>query len=84
MTAPVYAGLVATRDLIGTPVPRGVLDRLAPGPVRRRLLHRSLRAGQRPRAGVGPRHLLMAENWWDLARAAARVAVSRSTAKPLH
>jgi hypothetical protein len=75
--APLYASLVATRELLHTPIPREVLDRLAPGPVRRRLLHRSLAAcqvkGGASRAARAA-HLLLGESWWEVARAAARTA----------
>jgi len=43
----IYAGLAATRELLRTPVPKEVLSELAPGPVRRELLHRSLAASHR-------------------------------------
>ncbi|MFQ5418007.1 MAG: nucleotidyltransferase family protein, partial [Myxococcota bacterium] len=79
VTAPVYAGLVTTREIFGTAIPRDVLERLAPGPVRRRLLHRSLATQWRARdAAQGTRapHLLCAESWWELARAAAHSAAS--------
>jgi len=79
--APVYASLEATRELLHTPIPRDALRELAPGPVRRRLLHRSLAACQM--RGVSSRaaraaQLLLAESWWDVARAAARSASVRS------
>lgn len=77
LRAPLYASLVATRELLRTPIPRDVLRRLAPGPVQRRLLHRSLAAcqceGRASRAARTAR-LLLGENWWEVARAAARTA----------
>jgi hypothetical protein len=75
--APVYASLVATSELLGTPIPRQVLRRLAPGPVRRHLLHRSLAASQGKRSSCNAARaarLLLGENWWEVARAAARNA----------
>jgi hypothetical protein len=75
--APVYASLVATRELLGTPIPREVLRRLSPGPVRRRLLHRSLAASQGKGSSCSAARaarLLLSENWWEVARAAARNA----------
>jgi hypothetical protein len=78
--APVYASLVATRELMGTPIPREVLRRLSPGPVRRRLLHRSLAASQGKGSGCNAARaarLLLGENWWEVARAAARNAAPR-------
>jgi len=77
--APVYASLVATRELFGTPIPREVLRRLSPGPVRRRLLHRSLAASQGKGSGCSAARasrLLLGENWWEVARAAARNAAT--------
>jgi hypothetical protein len=75
--APVYASLVATRELFGTPIPREVLRRLSPGPLRRHLLHRSLAASQGKGSGCNAARaarLLLGENWWEVARAAARNA----------
>jgi hypothetical protein len=75
--APVYASLMATRELFDTPIPREVLRRLAPGPVRRRLLHRSLAASQgkgSTSSAARAARLLLSENWWEVARAAARNA----------
>jgi hypothetical protein len=83
--APLYASLVATRELFHTPIPRDVLERLAPGPVRRRLLHRSLAAcqvkGGASRAARTAR-LLLGESWWEVARAAARTAAPGTGAHP--
>jgi hypothetical protein len=80
--APLYASLVGARDLFGTRVPREALDRLAPGPLRRHLLHRSLATrhwqGRTSRAG----QLLLGESWWEVARAAARSAVPRGPSLP--
>ncbi len=70
----VYAGLVATRELLRTPVPKEVLADLAPGVVRRELLHRTLSASMRDGAGRRPGRmakLLLGESWWDVARTAA-------------
>jgi hypothetical protein len=78
--APVYASLVATRELLGTPIPREVLRRLSPGPIRRRLLHRSLAASQGKGSSCNAARatrLLLGENWWEVARAAARDAAPR-------
>jgi hypothetical protein len=71
---PLYAGLVATRELFRTPVPKEVIAALAPGPVRRGLLHRSLSASMRDEASRRPGRvakLLLGESWWDVARTAA-------------
>jgi len=71
---PLYAGLVATRELFRTPVPKEVIAALAPGLVRRGLLHRSLSASMRDEAGRRPGRvakLLLGESWWDVARTAA-------------
>ena len=71
---PLYAGLVATRELFRTPVPKEVIAVLAPGPVRRGLLHRSLSASMRDEASRRPGRvakLLLGESWWDVARTAA-------------
>jgi len=81
--APLYASLVASRELLQTPVPRHVLGRLAPGPVRRHLLHRSLAACQVSGSASGAARaarLLLGESWWEVARAAARTAAPRSPA----
>lgn len=82
--APLYASLVATRELLHTPIPRNALERLAPGPLRRRLLHRSLAAcqvkGGTSRSARAAR-LLLGESWWEVARAAARTA-SPGTGRP--
>jgi hypothetical protein len=70
---PLYAGLVATRELLRTPVPKEVIASLAPGPVRRRLLHRSLAASMRDgasRRSGRVAKLLLGESWWDVARTA--------------
>ncbi|MEM7411661.1 MAG: nucleotidyltransferase family protein [Myxococcota bacterium] len=74
---PLYAAFAATRELLRTPIPKEVLSELAPGPVRKRLLHRSL-----ARTAQEPRHqrrawtvkLLLGESWWDVARTAAWAA----------
>jgi hypothetical protein len=83
--APLYASLVATRELLHTPIPGEVLQRLAPGPLRRRLLHRSLAAcqvkGGTSRAAWTAR-LLLGESWWEIARAAARTAAPGSGGHP--
>lgn len=73
---PLYAALAATRELLRTPVPKELLAALAPGPLRRRLLHRSLAAsalGARDRAAWTAKALL-GETWWDVARTAAWAA----------
>jgi hypothetical protein len=78
VSAPVYAGLVATRELFGTAIPRGVLERLAPGPMRRHLLHRNLAAqwrGCEAADAAQVPHLLFAENWWELARSLGGVRI---------
>jgi len=85
--APIYASLEATRELLQTPVPRDAIRELAPGPLRRRLLQRSLAACQgRDRASRAARaaQLLLAENWWDVARAAARRAGAGSGRRAEH
>jgi hypothetical protein len=60
-----------------SPIPREVLAALAPGPVRRRLLQRSLAASQqrerRPQAAWAAK-LLLGESWWDVARTAVWAA----------
>ncbi len=75
---PLYAGLAATRELLRTPIPKEVLAELAPGPVRRQLLKRSLAGSGTPRADREPdprsgrvAKLLLGESWWDVARTAA-------------
>lgn len=75
---PLYAALAATRELLRTPIPEEVLAELAPGPVRRRLLHRSLAQSgdarfRSPRAAWTAK-LLLGESWWDVARTAAWAA----------
>lgn len=74
---PLYVALAATRELMRTPIPKEALAALAPGPVRRRLLHRSLaRSGEahaRSRAAWTAK-LLLGETWWDVARTAAWAA----------
>lgn len=80
VSASVYASLVATRELFGTPIPREVLRRLSPGPVRSRLLHRSLAASQGKGSSCGAARAaraLLGESWWEVARAAARSAAPR-------
>lgn len=77
VSRPLYAALAATRELLRTPVPKEVLACLSPGPVRRRLLHRSLARTTDP--GGPPRHawtakVLLGESWWDVARTAAWAA----------
>ena len=75
--APVYASLVATRELLGTPIPREVLRRLSPGPIRRVLLNRSLVASQGKGdscSAARAARLLLGDSWWEVARAAARNA----------
>jgi len=75
---PLYAALAATRELLRTPIPKEVLAALAPGPVRRRLLHRSLaRSGEasaRTSRAAWTAKLLLGESWWDVARTAAWAA----------
>jgi hypothetical protein len=71
---PLYAGLAASRELLRTPVPKEVLAELAPGPVRRRLLHRSLSPSSPdhdPKRRDRVAKLLLGESWWDVARTAA-------------
>jgi hypothetical protein len=71
---PLYAGLVSTRELFRTPVPKEVVAALAPGPVRRGLLHRSLQASMRDEASRRSARiakLLLCESWWQVARTAA-------------
>lgn len=71
-----YAGLAAARELLRTPVPKEVLAELAPGPVRRQLLHRSLAAAGARESDLRPGRvakLLLGESWWDVARTAAPV-----------
>jgi hypothetical protein len=83
--APLYASLAAARELLHTPIPRAVLGQLAPGPVRRRLLHRSLAACQVSGAASGAARaarLLLSESWWEVARAAARTAAPGTAGSP--
>jgi hypothetical protein len=71
---PLYAALASCRELLRTPVPKEALAALAPGLVRRRLLHRSLAVAQRDGSGRRPARvakLLLGETWWDVARTAA-------------
>lgn len=71
---PLYAGLRASRELLRTPIPKEVLAELAPGPVRRQLLQRSLAAsGDAADTATSGRvaKLLLGETWWDVARTAA-------------
>lgn len=74
---PLYAALLATRELLRTPIPKEALAALAPGPVRRRLLHHTLAASTLApgpaRAGWTAKALL-GESWWDVARTAAWAA----------
>lgn len=78
VSRPLYAGLVAARELLRTPVPKEVLSELSPGPVRRQLLHRSLAASHgeasTPTSGRVAK-LLLGESWWNVARTAAWAAV---------
>jgi len=79
LRSPVYASLVAARRLFGTPIPRTALARLSPGPIRRRLLQRSLAACHA--GGATDRRMratgaLLGESWWDIARGAARARVA--------
>ncbi len=74
---PLYAGLTAARELVRTPVPQEVLARLAPGPVRRQLLHRTLAAQADAHDARTPGRVakvLLGESWWDVARTAAWAA----------
>ena len=72
---PLYAGLAAARELLRTPVPKEVLAALAPGPLRRQLLHRSLAAsGSESLRSGRVAKLLLGESWWDVARTAAWAA----------
>jgi hypothetical protein len=80
VSRPLYAALTGARELLRTSVPKEVLAALAPGPVRRRLLQRSLAASH---AGVTRipdlraarvAKLLLGESWWDVARTAAWAA----------
>ncbi len=71
---PLWAGLHAARELFRTPVPKEVLRALAPGPVRRGLVARSLAAqAESPHARRPGRvaRLLLGESWWYVARTAA-------------
>ncbi len=76
MRGPLYAALSATRELLRSPIPREVLGALRPGPVRRRLLHRSLAASavDRGPGSAWAAKLLLGESWWDVARTAAWAA----------
>lgn len=77
ISRPLYVGLTAARELLRTPVPKEVLSGLAPGPLRRQLLHRSLAASHRSTGGeAGGRvaKLLLGETWWDVARTATWAA----------
>lgn len=77
VSGPLYAGLAATRELLRTPIPREALGALAPGPVRRRLLHRSLAASaanERNQRAAWTAKLLLGESWWMVARTAAWAA----------
>jgi hypothetical protein len=74
---PLYAALAATRELMRTPIPKEVLGELAPGPLRRRLLHRSLSwSADDPRRvrSAWTAKLLLGETWWDVARTASWAA----------
>ena len=74
---PLYAAFAATRELLRTPIPKEVLAALAPGPVRKRLLHRSLaRTAAEPKSqrSTWTVKLLLGESWWDVARTAAWAA----------
>ena len=74
---PLYAGLLAARELLRTPVPKETLAALAPGPLRRQLLHRSLAASGAAASTPTPGRvakLLLGESWWDVARTAAWAA----------
>jgi hypothetical protein len=83
VSGPLYAGLAATRELLRTPIPKEVVAALAPGPVRRRLLHRSLAAGARGSARPARvARLLLGESWWDVARSAASAALPVSAGVP--
>lgn len=69
---PLYAALAATRELLRSAIPKEALADLAPGPMRRRLLHRSLAistAGDARAAWTAK--VLLGESWWDVARTAA-------------
>jgi len=74
---PLYAGLLGARELFRSAVPKEVLAGLAPGPVRRQLLHRTLAGAdgsQEARRRERVAKLLLGESWWDVARTAAWAA----------
>jgi len=75
LRAPLYASLVAARELFGTRIPREALAGLSPGPIRRHLLARSLAACRNRAATARMRYAagaLLGESWWDIARGAVR------------
>jgi hypothetical protein len=80
VSRPLYAGLAGARELLRTSVPKELLAALAPGPVRRRLLRRSLAASHATAMRVPDARaarmakLLLGESWWDVARTAAWAA----------
>ncbi len=84
MRRALYAGLLATRELLRTPIPKEVLARLAPGPLRRRLLHRSLAASALQRRGGGAgwaARLLLRDSWWQVGHSGASAPAAAGTAQ---
>jgi hypothetical protein len=84
LRGPLYVSLAAARELLETPIPAEVLTGIAPGPIRRELLHRSLAACETrgaTRRTVQTARALLGESWWDVARGAVREANSVTAAK---
>jgi hypothetical protein len=85
VSRPLYAALAGARELLRTSVPKELLGALAPGPVRRRLLRRSLAASHSGASRIPDARaarvakLLLGESWWDVARTAAWAAAPGRT-----
>jgi len=83
---PLYASLLATRELLRTPLPRGVLRELAPAPLRRHLLRRRVTASLVQEGARSLRQraqFLFGETWWEVARGAARAGVRQWPGDPV-
>lgn len=68
---PLWIALEQAHELLGTPVPAGLLEALAPGPLRRRAIRRGLaRSQEGPHLAGRMAKLLLGDSWRDVARTA--------------